>query len=438
MNSSDDDDDQVNDYQQQNNDDDLLSDDNEEEILASEDDDDSDEEDDDDDDEYDDRFSRFQIERKKDEMASDLEDDDDDDDNDNDGLPDVKAWGRDKKSYYHTDYIDKDYRSQKQRDQDLAQYEEEEALQIQKRLLESISDQDLGIDLLLENIRPKSEKLSPTIVEQQQQQTVESTIKTLPIGLTKEQKLTILKQESPELDLLKNDFENYWNEIRNKLQPLVFEFAQSKDSNPQALNILKLRLILLTNYLAHISLYSSMKCNSADRHSVKDHPIIKRLFTYKKLIKQLDDWIEMNVEFTRQIEFALDSIRNKRPIRFIQEEDIIAEQQQDSIVDQNMDFESIMNFMDDSESDDDDLMKNDTTGEEEEKRAITYEMEKNKGLTPKRKREQRNPRVKYRKKYEKAVIRRKGQVRLPRKELQKYGGEMTGINVRSVKSVKFK
>ena len=116
----------------------------------------------------------------------------------------------------------------------------------------------------------------------------------------------------------------------------------------------------------------------------------------------------------------------------------IDEQQQDSIVDQNMDFESIMNFMDDSESDDDDLMKNDTTGEEEEKRAITYEMEKNKGLTPKRKREQRNPRVKYRKKYEKAVIRRKGQVRLPRKELQKYGGEMTGINVRSVKSVKFK
>lgn len=38
-------------------------------------------------------------------------------------------------------------------------------------------------------------------------------------------------------------------------------------------------------------------------------------------------------------------------------------------------------------------------------------MAKNKGLTPHRKKEQRNPRVKHRMKYRKAVIRRKGAVR---------------------------
>lgn len=48
---------------------------------------------------------------------------------------------------------------------------------------------------------------------------------------------------------------------------------------------------------------------------------------------------------------------------------------------------------------------------ESAKRAITYEMAKNKGLTPHRKKEQRNPRVKHRMKYRKAVIRRKGAVR---------------------------
>ena len=37
-------------------------------------------------------------------------------------------------------------------------------------------------------------------------------------------------------------------------------------------------------------------------------------------------------------------------------------------------------------------------------------MAKNKGLTPKRKKEYRNPRVKHRLKYRKAKIRRKGQV----------------------------
>lgn len=44
------------------------------------------------------------------------------------------------------------------------------------------------------------------------------------------------------------------------------------------------------------------------------------------------------------------------------------------------------------------------------KRAITYQISRNKGLTPKRKKEQRNPRVKHRKKFRKAVIKRKSQV----------------------------
>lgn len=47
---------------------------------------------------------------------------------------------------------------------------------------------------------------------------------------------------------------------------------------------------------------------------------------------------------------------------------------------------------------------------EDGRRAITYQIAKNKGLTPHRKKEQRNPRVKHRKKFEKARIRRKGQV----------------------------
>lgn len=44
------------------------------------------------------------------------------------------------------------------------------------------------------------------------------------------------------------------------------------------------------------------------------------------------------------------------------------------------------------------------------KRGITYQISKNKGLTPRRKKELRNPKVKNRMKYRKAKIRRKGQV----------------------------
>lgn len=74
--------------------------------------------------------------------------------------------------------------------------------------------------------------------------------------------------------------------------------------------------------------------------------------------------------------------------------------------------------------------------EEDQRRGITYEMSKNKGLQPKRSKIQRNPRVKHRKKFEKAKVRRKGQVREVRKETKKYAGEMSGINKRVKKGIK--
>lgn len=77
----------------------------EEEILASDDGEDS--EGDDDEDVFSSKYDRFKIESKKDEMASDLEDEEEDEEQ----LPSSMAWGKNKQSYYHTDYVDKDFRS---------------------------------------------------------------------------------------------------------------------------------------------------------------------------------------------------------------------------------------------------------------------------------------------------------------------------------------
>ncbi|KAL3265910.1 hypothetical protein HHI36_010100 [Cryptolaemus montrouzieri] len=73
-----------------------------------------------------------------------------------------------------------------------------------------------------------------------------------------------------------------------------------------------------------------------------------------------------------------------------------------------------------------------------EKRGITYQIAKNKGLTPHRKKEQRNPRVKHRNKFRKAKVRRKGAVREVRNELRRYGGEISGIKATVTKSIKLK
>lgn len=72
------------------------------------------------------------------------------------------------------------------------------------------------------------------------------------------------------------------------------------------------------------------------------------------------------------------------------------------------------------------------------KRAITYAIEKNKGLTPKRNKDVRNPRVKKRKKFEEKS-KKLGSIRPVYKGGESrggYGGELTGIKKNLVKSVK--
>jgi U3 small nucleolar RNA-associated protein 3 len=72
------------------------------------------------------------------------------------------------------------------------------------------------------------------------------------------------------------------------------------------------------------------------------------------------------------------------------------------------------------------------------RRAVTKQILRNRGLTPKRKKEYKNPRVKHRLKYRKAKIRRRGQIREVRHEINPYAGELSGIRAAVKRGVRLK
>ena len=111
-------------------------------------------------------------------------------------LPNEKAWGRKKKAFYSTDFVDPDYATISQKDLEEAEIEEEEARNIQRRLAEQLDDVDFGLDL----VQPATKSTDEKVYED-----VEQLIKTDLDKLSKRQKQTMMQKESPEFMILVND-----------------------------------------------------------------------------------------------------------------------------------------------------------------------------------------------------------------------------------------
>ena len=71
------------------------------------------------------------------------------------------------------------------------------------------------------------------------------------------------------------------------------------------------------------------------------------------------------------------------------------------------------------------------------RRRINYQILKNKGLIPHRRKEQRNPRVKHRNKYVKAKKKIKSTKPIVIEQKGFYDGESTGVNAGISRSIKY-
>jgi U3 small nucleolar RNA-associated protein 3 len=159
-----------------------------------------------------------------------------------------------------------------------------------------------------------------------------------------------------------------------------------------------------------------------------------------KQLKQADDHMSVDIDS------IVESIKNNRKI--VQVDTVMAKSVRSKRMVKKGDAlaksRNRVHF-DDEHVDEEELLGDNATEMHDEdqdlatsKRAINYKIEKNKGLTPHRNKLVRNPRVKHREKYRKALIKRKSIVPKVRYETKRYAGEASGIRAGVVRSVKLK
>jgi len=323
-----------------------------------------------------------------------------------DGVPDSRAWGKKARVYHDTDYVDQDFGGFEGSDAEMADQEEAEAKEIQKRLTAELDESDfLG---LVPAVSTKQKKVDKD----------KEILKVDFDSLSPAEKRKLIQRECPEVI-------HMLDERKERLAEAKFvkeEIEKQSSSFLRDFFVTKYHTIM--NYCINISYFLYLRATKPS--NCKGHPVVKRILQYRRLLDELS---------TFQPKKYLTSVQETKKTK----KNKLKKSKPKSVVRSSMETpeeQPLENNMGDSLNKD--HSEEDAEGEIHEKRGINYTIAKNKGLTPYRKKELRNPRVKHRMKFRKATVRRKGQVRTARTEVRKYEGELTGIKMNVSKSIKFK
>lgn len=388
------------------------------------------------------------IDDENDEDGESEGDEEDDDDDDNGSESSVQSeneasvdpslsWGQRKKLYYDTDYGSKSRGRQSQQEVDEEEREEEEEAQvIQRRLAQALQEDDFGVAWVEAFAKPVSQ------VDEAETRVVKDLAK-----VSVKEKLKILRKESPELLELIEDLKVKLTEMKDELEPLLQLVEQRIIPSGKGSKYLRTKYNLYLNYCSNISFYLILKARRVPAHG---HPVIERLVTYRNLINKLsvvDQRLSSEIRHLLKGDAVKKDLNAKAKFTKAKPKSV-SEASAASAVDlsdgSDFDEEAALKYY--KEIDDRQKLKKKIENSTEEqaledqnvKRAITYQIAKNRGLTPRRKKIDRNPRVKHREKFRRAKIRRRGQVREVRREEQRYGGELSGIRAGVKKSIKLK
>lgn len=347
------------------------------------------------------------------------------------------SWGQRKRLYYDTDYGSKSRGRQSQQEVEEEEREEEEEAQvIQRRLTQALQEDDFGVAWVEAFAKPVPQ------VDEAETRVVKDLAK-----VSVKEKLKMLRKESPELLELIEDLKVKLTEVKDELEPLLQLVEKGVIPPGKGSQYLKTKYNLYLNYCANISFYLILKARRVPAHG---HPVIERLVTYRNLINKLSVVDQKLSSEIRHLLTAKEGAGTKdlNPKAKLTKTKPKSAKRTDANADltEEPEFdEAALEFYKEMEDRPELKRKKEENSAEEQaleeqnaKRAITYQIAKNRGLTPRRKKIDRNPRVKHREKFRRAKIRRRGQVREVRREEQRYSGELSGIRAGVKKSIKLK
>lgn len=432
---------------------------------------------------YEAQLNRLRSSKVSEDLASDIEEDKADKD-----LSDDRAWGKLKSKFYGADVEDEEDIEFSGSEDGVAALEEQEAINLQRKMAEQLDDDDFGLGAF---------QAPPKEAEGEKDEAAK-VVKDMS-KLSKHEKRELLKKECPELLGILEDYKAKLLEYIHRLGPLLeLVKAGCIPAASSGAQYVQTKASLVLNYCVNVQFYLQLRSKQLP---VRHHPVMKRLVQYRNLMKQLEP-IEDNLksevdDILKKIETgeevrprAVMAAELKRPVldkvgggarigskvptatkisnavgdRTTDASLPSSKRRQGDLYETAAEKEALEFYKmmkpgasasgdrDVSDEEPGEIKGADASADEDEgdahedtedgdinaKRAVTYQIVKNRGLTPRRKKEYKNPRVKHRIKYQKAKVRRKGQVREVRKELLPYGGEISGIRAGVKRGIRLK
>ena len=354
-------------------------------------------------------------------MASDLDDNDEDEEEEDDDEM-FNMVDRPTRNKYGGDVDERDFELIEGDGKDqpsTAVLEEMEAKQIQKRLASMISDTDISLELLGVPTANVKDATKP-----QDDKTPLSTNVDLRFPEI-EPMLSRLNEEVKKLNTIWIPLAKLVNNKENK--SLV-----EKLGRPAVMFIKSKHLVTFT-YCLNALFYLRLR---SQNEIVEGHPVTARLVSSHKLLEQLETVEEFMLKPKKRLSCLLEAMEKGASAEKLE---TIAErqfEQKASRVRRAIPEEDVEDEMEGVED-----INEPTEGvdETEQKRSLTNQMENPSQINGPKSKDKRNPRVANRKRFDKALRRRRASgVREWKPPVNAYGGEITGIRAGVRRSTKLK